>query len=92
MDCKNCQTSLSETAEYCYHCGGKIIKNHLTIRNLFEHFSEAFLNYDRFLQTFIGLFTAPEEVIGCYISGTRKKYVNVISYFAIAITISDLQL
>jgi hypothetical protein len=43
------------------------------------------------LQTFINLFKKPEDVIGSYINGTRKKYVNVISYYAIAITISGLQ-
>jgi len=65
----------------------------LTIRNLFENFSEQFFNYDnKFLQTFIDLFKRPELVIGSYISGTRKKYVNVISYFAIAITLSGLQI
>lgn len=93
MACKNCHTQLAETADYCYNCGGKVIRNRLTFRNLFEHFSETFLNYDnKFLQTFLSLFTKPEDVIGCYINGTRKKYVDVVSYFAIAITLSGLQL
>ena len=92
MECKNCQTSLSETADYCYNCGGKIIRKRLTMRNLFDHFSETFFNYDnKFFQTFISLFRKPEEVISTYINGTRKKYVNVVSYFAIALTISGLQ-
>jgi len=70
-----------------------VIRKRLTIKALFSHFSEEFLSYDnKFLQTFKQLFTKPEAVIGCYINGTRKKYVNVISYFAIAITISGLQL
>ncbi|MGJ8593949.1 MAG: DUF3667 domain-containing protein [Aquaticitalea sp.] len=93
MDCKNCHSTLSENASYCYDCGGKVIRNRLTLRNLFEHLSETFLNYDnKFLQTFIGLFRKPEYVIGTYINGTRKRYVNVVSYFAIAITLSGLQL
>ena len=87
MKCKNCNHPLSETDNYCLSCGAKVIRNRLTIRNLFAHFSEQFLNYDnKFLQTFITLFRKPEEVIGSYIEGTRKKYVNVVSYFAIAIT------
>jgi hypothetical protein len=87
MKCKNCNHPLSETDSYCLSCGAKVIRNRLTIRNLFAHFSEQFLNYDnKFLQTFITLFRKPEEVIGSYIEGTRKKYVNVVSYFAIAIT------
>lgn len=93
MNCKNCQTSLNETDLFCNTCGAKIVRNRLTIANLFEHFSSQFLNYDnKFLQTFICLFTKPEEVIGCYIEGTRKKYVNPISYFAITITIAGLQM
>jgi len=93
MYCKNCNTSLIETDSFCNSCGAKVIRNKLTIKNLFEHFSEQFFNYDnKFLQTFIHLFVKPEVVIGSYINGTRKKYVNVISYFAIAITVSGLYL
>ncbi len=93
MNCKNCTISLNSESDYCNKCGAKVIRNRLTIRNLFEHFTETFLNYDnKFLQTFICLFTKPEDVIGSYIDGTRKKYVNVVSYFAVAITLSGLQL
>jgi len=93
MTCKNCKKELLNGSDFCNHCGAKVIRNRLTIKNLFEHFSEQFLNYDnKFLQTFILLFTKPEEVIGNYINGTRKKYVDAISYFALAITLSGLQL
>ena len=93
MHCKNCKNILTDTSDYCNNCGAKVIRNKLTLKALFLHFSEQFLNYDnKFLQTFIHLFTNPESVIGCFINGTRKKYVNVISYFALAITISGLQL
>ena len=93
MDCKNCELSIQTHHNYCPHCGAKVISNKLTLTALFSHFSEQFLNYDnKFIQTFIQLFTKPEDVIGCYINGTRKKYVNVISYFALAITITGIQL
>ena len=92
MNCKSCQSTLKSQDNYCNICGAKVIRNRLTFKNLFEHFSEQFLNYDnKFLLTFITLFKRPEDVIAGYISGTRKKYVNVISYFAIAITLSGLQ-
>ena len=62
------------------------------MRNLFADFSEEFLSFDnKFLQTFIDLFKQPEVVIGGYIQGVRKKYVNAISYFAIALTITGLE-
>ncbi|WOD42456.1 DUF3667 domain-containing protein [Hwangdonia lutea] len=93
MNCKNCNTSLSSESDYCYVCGGKVIRNRLTFKNLFEHISETFFNYDnKLLKTFIALFTKPDDVIGGYINGTRKKYVNVISYFALAITITGFYL
>ena len=93
MACKNCHTSLSVESDFCNICGGKVIRNRLTVKNLFQHFSETFFNYDnKLLQTFINLFKKPEDVIGSYINGTRKKYVNVISYFAIAISVSGLYL
>jgi len=92
MNCKNCQTKLFEKSGYCLRCGAKVIRNRLTLKNLFASFSEQFFNYDnKFLQTYITLFKKPEDVIGSYVNGTRKKYVNVISYFAIAITLSGLQ-
>lgn len=92
MECKNCKTVLVPESDYCHACGGKVIRNRLTIRHLFGYFSETFLNYDnKFLQTFISLFTKPDVVIGGYINGTRKKYVNVISYFAIALTITGVE-
>lgn len=90
--CKNCQNTLSLNANYCESCGGKVIHNRLTIKNLFVHFIEHFLSYDnKFLKTFINLFKKPEDVIGSYICGTRKKYINAIQYFAIALTITGLE-
>ncbi|MFC4720782.1 DUF3667 domain-containing protein [Geojedonia litorea] len=92
MECKNCNTSLTLESDYCHVCGGKVIRNRLTIKHLLGYFTETFLNYDnKFLQTFISLFTKPDDVIGSYINGTRKKYVNVISYFAIALTITGIE-
>ncbi|SHH31369.1 DUF3667 domain-containing protein [Winogradskyella jejuensis] len=92
MNCKNCKIELIPDSDYCNKCGARVIRNRLTFGNLFSHFSEEFLNYDnKLLQTFISLLTKPEAVIRSYISGTRKKYVNVISYYALAITIAGLQ-
>ena len=93
MICKNCHTELFPNSDYCHACGAKIIRKRLTFRNLFEHISETFFNYDnKLLRTFLVLFKNPNDVIGGYINGTRKKYVNVISYFALAITVSGLYL
>ena len=92
MHCKNCNSELSELSTYCDQCGGRVIKNRLTLKSLFLHLSETFFNYDnKLLRTFLNLFKAPEDVIGGYISGVRKKYVDVISYFALALTITGFE-
>lgn len=93
MHCKNCDNSLQTHHDFCYSCGAKVIRNRLTMKALFSHFVEQYINYDnKFIKTVFHLITKPEAVIGSYINGTRKKYVNVISFFALIITISGLQL
>jgi hypothetical protein len=93
MNCKNCQTPLKEEDEYCNLCGGKVIRNRLTFRNLFEHLSETFFNYDnKLLRTFTQLFKDPEDVIVGYINGVRKKYINPISFFGLSLTLSGLSI
>ena len=63
--------------------------NRITWRNLFEDFIDRFLNIENaFLKTFIGLFKHPEDVIGGYMKGMRKKYLPAFSYFAIAVSIA----
>lgn len=92
MGCQNCNNTLLERDNYCGACGGKVIRNRLTLKHLFADFSEQFFNYDNtFFKTFIALFKKPEDVIGGYIDGTRKKYLAVISYFAIALTLAGIQ-
>ncbi len=93
MNCKNCHTELHEQDDYCKSCGGKVIRNRLSFKNLFEHLSETFFNYDnKLLRTFVQLFKNPDDVINGYISGVRKKYINPISFFGLALTISGLSI
>jgi hypothetical protein len=89
MVCKNCKRLLPQQINFCNGCGAKVIRNRLTMRNLFEDFTYRYLNYDNtFLRTFKHLFSKPEAVIESYINGTRKKYLDVIGYFAIAVTLT----
>ncbi len=92
MTCKNCNSELNDRINYCSNCGAKRIRNRLTLKNISEDINEQFLNIDnKFLTTFIHLFTKPELVINGFINGTRKKYVNVIQYFAISLTLVGIQ-
>lgn len=91
MNCRNCQLVLLDSSDYCNSCGGKVVRNRLTLRNLFDHFTETFFNYDNlFLRTFIDLIIKPWEVIGSYVQGTRKRYISPLSFFAISLTISGI--
>jgi len=91
MTCKNCHTPLLENDTYCSQCGGKVIKKRLSLRNLFEHVSETFFNYDnKLLRTLIDVFRRPELVIDGYVNGVRKRYVNPISFFGVSLTLSGL--
>jgi len=93
MICKNCQNPLVDTNNYCSYCGAKVIRNRLTLGYLWREFLEKVWNLDNtFFRTFKKLFLKPEEVINGFIEGQRKKYVNVFSYFAIAVTLAGFQL
>ncbi len=91
MICKNCQAELTEISDYCYSCGGKVIKNRLTLKNLFNYFVETFFNYDnKFLQTIINLIVYPKDVVDTYVHGTRKRYIEPLAFFAISLTLSGV--
>lgn len=93
MNCKNCDTALTADSSYCNMCGAKIIRKRLTLKNLFEHISETFFNYDnKLLRTFVDLFKKPEVVIGTYVDGVRMRYVNPISFFGVSLTLSGLSI
>lgn len=93
MNCKNCSTDLISESDYCHNCGGKIIRNRLTLKNLFEYFTETYFNYDnKFLQTIVSLFKKPEDVVDTFVNGTRKKYIDPVSFLAISFTLSGLYL
>ncbi len=91
MNCKTCNSSLRSDFRYCPHCGAKVIKNRLTLQNVWQDLSFQVFNLDNtFLKTFRHMFSKPETVIESFVSGARKKYMNPISFFAIAITLSGL--
>lgn len=91
MTCKNCQTSLETTHNFCGHCGAKVIRNRLTFKNLWQDLSDQFFNLDnRLFRTIIDLFIRPEAVIDGYVTGLRRRYINPFGYLGIALTLSGL--
>lgn len=92
MVCKNCNSRLEEACKFCFTCGAKIIKNRLTPRVLIKQMNEEFWTVDnKFVLTFLALFKKPEAVINGYISGTRKRYIGTIPYYALSLTILGFQ-
>ncbi len=92
MNCKNCNVSLNDTQKFCDECGAKVIQNRLTPKILAAQVNDQFISIDNtFLLTFIDLFKKPEAVINGYIGGTRKKYIDVLQYFAISLTLAGIQ-
>lgn len=92
MNCRNCDNRLRNKQKFCDECGAKVIKNRLMPKVLAQQVNEQFISIDnKFLSTFIDLFKKPEAVIVGYIEGTRKKYIDVLQYFAIALTLAGVQ-
>ena len=92
MKCKNCSELLTSKTNYCPECGAKAITHRLTLRYLLSEIYHAFFSIDsnKPVRTFIDLFKKPEEVIGGYIDGVRKKYIHAFGYFTIAVTFSSI--
>lgn len=91
MKCKNCGSLLRTDFRYCPECGAKVVVGRITMGGLWADIRERYLNYDNtLLKTFAHMFTRPKAVVGGYLEGTRKKYLNPISYFTIALTFSGL--
>lgn len=93
MKCKNCSSHLKAEDNYCRQCGAQVINYRLSLKQLWSEFQLIFLNFDNTLfNTFWCLLVQPQKVIGSYISGTRKKYSNVVSFFVIGLTLAGFQL
>ncbi len=94
MQCKNCKTSLSIEDRFCNNCGARVVDQRLTFRYLANDISERFFDLDNnlLLRTIKNMFSRPEEVIGGYIEGVRRKHLSVANYVALAITLAGLQL
>ena len=89
--CINCNEQIALDQRFCSHCGGKRIYNRITWRNLLKDFFDRIFNLENsFFKTFIAMFKQPEDVIGGYMNGMRKKYLPAFSYFAIAISFTGL--
>ena len=87
-NCKNCTLEINNIDSFCKNCGAKIIKERITIKGLFSNLLIA-LGWDsNFFITLRYLLYKPHIVLAEYIDGTRKKFTNPFSFFAIITAIS----
>lgn len=90
--CLNCGMQFDNEDHFCRACGAKKIEERFTPRRVLNEAGERIFNLDnRFLRTFKDLFLKPEAVIGGFLAGLRKRYLNAFSYFTISITVSGFQ-
>jgi hypothetical protein len=74
---------------YCPSCGAKIVASRLTFKGLFTDVLERFFDLDNsFYQTVKTMTVRPEKVIGSYIEGVRRRYLNPMSYLGVALGLS----
>jgi hypothetical protein len=91
MTCKNCHTHLRLEYRFCPGCGAKTEVRRITFKALAKDFIDRVFDLDNsVVRTFTGLFVKPEAVIGGYLSGLRKRYLNPVSYLGIALTLSGV--
>lgn len=88
IHCKNCNFEIKEKDNFCKKCGAQLIEKRITLASLFSHLLVA-LGWDsNFFVTLRYLVYKPQVVFDEYINGTRKKYTNPFTFFAIITAIS----
>ncbi|CAM3478618.1 DUF3667 domain-containing protein [Zobellia roscoffensis] len=87
-NCRNCNFTINEENNYCSQCGAQVIKDRITLKSLFSNLLIA-LGWDsNFVVTLRYLVYKPQVVIEEYLNGTRKKFANPFSLFAIITALS----
>lgn len=88
-NCKNCEQEIADSDKFCTQCGGKIIRERITFKTLIADSFWRAIGWDnKYYKTVRDLILKPHEILGDYINGVRKRYVNPIAFFAIGMTIS----
>ena len=91
MTCKNCENSLRTDFMFCPSCGAKTDAGRITFKKLFADIKERFFDLDNTIFRTIKTMTVrPEEVIGLYTDGVRRRFMNPMSYLGIALGLSGI--
>ena len=91
MNCKNCENSLEEKANFCNNCGAKVVTERITFKALFvEVFVNVFGFDSKFFLTLRMIARKPDVVISEVLGGVRKRYMNPFAFLAVAAAIALL--
>lgn len=82
--CPHC--GASREGLYCHSCGQRYLKSRLTLRELAWLFVERFLDWEQGIwPTYKGMMLYPGRVIGLYLDGERRRYINPFSYIVLCV-------
>lgn len=91
MNCKNCQTPLSNENKFCPACGGKVVEGRFSIKMLMQDASKEIFGWDnKLFITVKHLVLKPEVLLKEYLGGTRRKYMNPLAFLTIGAAVSVL--
>lgn len=79
--CKNCESSLQPSYEYCPHCGQEVSDN-LTFGVLFSKTISDYFSVDaRFFRSFLPLLFKPGVLARRFVDGKRLKYLHPAQFY-----------
>ena len=83
--CTNCNQTFEHN--YCNHCGQKKFNpNNKSIKHVATEFLELFTHFDsKVFKSVFYILVKPGEITYAYLNGKRKKYLNPIQVFLLAI-------
>lgn len=89
MNCKNCQNTLKEEANFCDNCGAKVVLEQITFKRLLVDFFITNFGVDsRFFLTMRKMTFRPQDVINEFIGGVRRRYINPFAFLAVGAGLS----
>ena len=88
MNCKNCESEMLPDYKFCNQCGAKVVAERITVKHLLYSLLISFGWDSQFFVTLRDMFMRPQLVFERYLSGTRKKYTNPFTFFAIGTALS----
>ena len=85
--CLNCEEKLSEGQYFCHHCGQKVHNSKLTFGSLIAEFFSGIFNLENNIYRTLKCLPIPGYLSKKFMSGQRKKYVNPIRLYLVALVI-----